>query len=293
MQQYPDLDASGGVRDYACQHASYDGHKGVDIRLSSIAEINRTYEVVAAAGGRVKAVRDGMADRSVRNSQSRSGLRGRECGNGLVIEHRNGWETQYCHLKHGSLRVRPGERVVRGQALGAIGASGLAQFAHLHFGVRRWGVTYSPFLGRPLEAGCSTEAQQFEMGIWDRRAYDVLKIRGPKIIAAGFADGPVSSEITELGGLQSPDATSPALVLFGRVINIEAGDRLRLRVSGPQPFKVDNTTKGLARRKAHYVAFVGRRLRGVRWPAGRYTGTIEVIRDKAILSASTSILNIE
>src|SRR3712207_7690329 len=47
-----------------------------------------------------------------------------ECGNGVVIGHGEGWETQYCHLANGSLQVKPVERVRAGQPIARIGLSG-------------------------------------------------------------------------------------------------------------------------------------------------------------------------
>jgi D-3-phosphoglycerate dehydrogenase len=51
----------------------------------------------------------------------RGEIAGRECGNGVVIAHEDGWETQYCHMRRGSVAVQPGERVARGQTLGLVG----------------------------------------------------------------------------------------------------------------------------------------------------------------------------
>ena len=54
-------------------------------------------------------------------------------GNYLVIDHGNGEFSVYGHLKLGSVRVNAGDRVRRGQAIAAIGASGSAFFPHLHY----------------------------------------------------------------------------------------------------------------------------------------------------------------
>ena len=54
-------------------------------------------------------------------------------GNHVVIDHGHGEFSVYGHLKQGSVRVQPGQRVRQGEAIGAIGASGSAFFPHLHF----------------------------------------------------------------------------------------------------------------------------------------------------------------
>ena len=50
----------------------------------------------------------------------------------------------YCHLS--KVTVRPGEQVVTGQLVGAVGATGLATGAHLHFEVQVDGRAIDPVL---------------------------------------------------------------------------------------------------------------------------------------------------
>ena len=103
VQQYPDHDPGPGARDYACGGESYDGHDGIDIRLKTFADIERGVPVLAAAAGVVKSGRDGMADKPVRGEADRKALKGRDCGNGVIVEHSDGFETQYCHMRRGSV----------------------------------------------------------------------------------------------------------------------------------------------------------------------------------------------
>ena len=72
-------------------------------------------------------------------------LKGRECGNGVVLRHKGGWETQYCHLKQGSVLVKSGQEVWAGQELGFVGQSGKAAFPHVHLSVRKDGKVVDPF----------------------------------------------------------------------------------------------------------------------------------------------------
>jgi murein DD-endopeptidase MepM/ murein hydrolase activator NlpD len=44
--------------------------------------------------------------------------------------------TTYCHLAEGSVRVTPGQSVVAGDAIAAVGSTGVSTGAHLHFEVR-------------------------------------------------------------------------------------------------------------------------------------------------------------
>ncbi len=61
----------------------------------------------------------------------------------VIIDHGNGLTTMYCHMQN-SLRVRSGQRVSRGQAIGKIGATGYVTGAHLHFEVKVNGRNVNP-----------------------------------------------------------------------------------------------------------------------------------------------------
>jgi hypothetical protein len=54
-------------------------------------------------------------------------------GNTIVLDLRSGQFANYFHLQPGSLRVKAGDRVRRGQVLALIGNSGDAREPHLHF----------------------------------------------------------------------------------------------------------------------------------------------------------------
>ncbi|AWR87817.1 M23 family metallopeptidase [Meiothermus taiwanensis] len=57
-------------------------------------------------------------------------------GNYVVIRHNEGEYSLLAHLRRGSVRVRPGDRVLRGQVIGACGNSGHSTEPHLHFQVQ-------------------------------------------------------------------------------------------------------------------------------------------------------------
>lgn len=57
-------------------------------------------------------------------------------GNYVKIRHDNGMHTLYAHLKYGSVTVKKGTRVLKGERLGYMGATGSATGVHLHFEVR-------------------------------------------------------------------------------------------------------------------------------------------------------------
>jgi len=60
--------------------------------------------------------------------------KGSDPGNYVIIQHAPGEYSELRHLRHGSVQVKAGERVRRGQRVAACGNSGNAKTPHLHIG---------------------------------------------------------------------------------------------------------------------------------------------------------------
>ncbi len=63
----------------------------------------------------------------------------------VMIDHGNGLSTMYNHMQN-TIKVRTGQRVSKGQAIGNIGATGYVTGAHLHFEVKVNGKNVNPAL---------------------------------------------------------------------------------------------------------------------------------------------------
>src|SRR5690606_13930481 len=68
VQNYIDHDSGPGWRDHSCGPLSYDGHRGIDIRVPTQIEMRRGVPVVAAADGEVIIARDRQPDRPQRGA---------------------------------------------------------------------------------------------------------------------------------------------------------------------------------------------------------------------------------
>ncbi len=285
IQSYVDLDNGVGVKDYACGSATYDQHSGVDFRLLSAEATKVGVLVVAAADGVVKGLRDGVKDVFLREG-AKSEVKGRECGNGVVLDHGGGWETQYCHMKSGSVSVSKGQSVKRGMKLGEVGYSGAADFAHVHLSVRHDGKVIDPFL--PVSADGSCQRDATGPGLWEPGAAAAFPYRNGEIIMAGFAGAPPDHNALEKDhrAVEPLTTSSHAVLIYGRFINLIKGDVIRLVASGPGGSIIDQVSPPLDRNKATYVSYAGKKRVDAPWPSGRYEGRVELVRDGGVIATS-------
>jgi Peptidase family M23 len=91
-------------------------------------------EVIAVADGTIAVTRDGLAENTPPAEPPFTTF-DVAAGNRVVQDLGGGRYALYAHLQPGSLRVAPGERVRRGQVLGAVGNTGISSGPHLHFQV--------------------------------------------------------------------------------------------------------------------------------------------------------------
>ena len=283
---YVDLDPGPGVRDFACGGRTYDGHKGTDVALRDLKAMSMGVFVLAGAAGQVKAARDGMED-AVIAAVGRDTIKGRECGNGVVLDHGDGWETQYCHLRKGSIGVAVGDIVEAGQSLGLVGLSGLTEFPHAHFEVRYLGKVVDPFVGPEREGPCGPGRSS----LWQPATQASLSYRQVVLFNAGFTDSPPSTETLRAGDSARAELprSAQALVFWVESYGVEAGDVIRLRITGPEGQILVDAPQTMDRAQAYRNAFAGRPVKGGAWAAGRYRGEATLTRSRAAGTVTESI----
>ncbi|NVK95638.1 M23 family metallopeptidase [Ruegeria pomeroyi] len=284
IQQYVDRDPDTGARDFTCGGLSYDGHKGTDFSLATLAQMRAGVDVLASAPGIVTGMRDGVVDR-IYGPENAAEVKGRECGNGVVVRHEDGWETQYCHLKQGSVRVRKGDRVQSGTVLGQVGISGKAQFPHVHLSVRHNGAVIDPFdTGETAQCGADAGS------LW--RAAPDYDPGG--MIDAGFADAvPDYVQVQDgTAARASLPADAGALVFFILAFGGQAGDILRLSIEGPKGQLLQQDME-LERTQARFFRAAGRRLKGASWPGGTYEGSAILMRGGVEIDRTNATVTVD
>lgn len=101
--------------------------------FTGLQQLHAGMDFSAEIGSRVSAPADGKVIYARRRGAY---------GKSIEIEHVHGLTTRYAHLSE--INVREGQKVKRGQAIGAIGNTGRSTGPHLHYEVRLNGVPQDP-----------------------------------------------------------------------------------------------------------------------------------------------------
>lgn len=280
VANYMDVNGDGNsAEDFSCGPRTYDTHKGVDFAVRDLVAMETGVDVLAAADGKVLRFRDGVEDDILsREELDKIKAANRGCGNGVFIDHGNGWNTMYCHMKKGSIAVKEGQTIKQGDVLGQIGHSGAAEFPHLHFGVFFENTPIDPFTGRDNSEGCGHNTSGT---LWQE---DALQDYKPLIIyASGF-----KSHAPDLQAIKI-DTTSPAkaaidseaLVFWAGMFGVKEGDKIHIEITDPLGRIFAERTLTQDKTRARQFYYVGRRTNVHPLITGRYKGSIEIRRQHA------------
>lgn len=153
-------------------------HTGIDI----VKNYNQLDDIIAGQKGKVVAVRKDI-----------KGFVNNSYGNYVKLQHNDGYETMYCHLAYGSVNVNVGDIVEAGQKIGAMGATGSAYGAHLHFEVRKNGAAIDP---KPYLDGQEIPAYYVQPAVVAPASWVDYKIKSGDTLNAIAADrGTTADEI--------------------------------------------------------------------------------------------------
>ncbi len=93
-------------------------------------------EVLAVKSGTIETVRDGLPDIAPGKFPEKMTIQ-EAAGNYIILELGDGNYALYAHIKRGSIKVKPGQKVRKGEVIGLLGNSGNTTAPHLHFHVIR------------------------------------------------------------------------------------------------------------------------------------------------------------
>lgn len=273
IQQFVDNDPSAIATDFACGSLTYDGHKGTDFALNSLAQQAAGVDVLAAAEGTIMGVRNDMDD-ILQITPNAPDVSDRECGNGVVIKHIDGFETQYCHMAKGSITVSSGQTVQAGETLGKVGLSGQTQFPHLHVAVRKDGAVLDPF-----DTDGAAVCDDSHPSLWSRP----IATPAGGIINIGIAEGiPEFDAVKDGTANVNVDSRGSAFVGWAHLFGTRKGDLLLIRMMGPKG-EVLAHEETIERTQARAFRASGKRTPAAGWPIGHYTLTVTQTRNGDVL----------
>lgn len=113
---------------------------GFGMRFHPILKYRRLHsgiDMAARQGTPIYATGDGVVRIAGRNPQGYGGY-----GVVVVVDHGFGFQTLYAHMQ--STKVKPGQRVSRGQQIGTVGSTGMSSGSHLHYEVIASGKKVDP-----------------------------------------------------------------------------------------------------------------------------------------------------
>jgi hypothetical protein len=111
---------------------------GYDFRMESSGEETKLEEY-KAFGKEVLAPGDGMVIQVIDGSfDVLPGERDRSVGvgNAIIIDHKNGEYSLFCHFKYNSIRIKVGDIVKQGDVIGLCGNTGNTFQPHIHFNLQ-------------------------------------------------------------------------------------------------------------------------------------------------------------
>lgn len=283
LQQFVDIDSGPGVRDFACGTLSYDGHKGTDFALPTLSALATGVNVLAAANGTVRGIRNDMVD-VLQGTANAPDVSNRECGNGVVLIHADGYETQYCHMKKGSITVTAGDTVSAGDILGQVGLSGQTEFPHLHLSVRRNGAVVDPF----DPDGAITCGMIDDETLWSTN----LPTPAGGIISQGWSNRVPDFAAIKAGTAAVANLTpTDALVAWVHLFGTQTGDRLAVQLTGPLG-EVLRDTVSLDRTQAQAFRALGKRAPDSGWTTGAYTARFDHLRGDTTIDTVTFTIQV-
>ncbi len=291
IQNYVDQADGDDMKDYRCNNLSYNKHKGTDFTIRSQYLHNSPIPVIAAQKGVALGTRDNKEDihpqRASHHYREQS-IKGMGCGNGITLQHHGQWQTQYCHMKKDSIRVQQGQKVKKGQILGYVGHSGMADFPHLHLSVRHQGEPIDPFTGTKMESSCNTRGDS----LWSDKAQKQLSYPSTAILDFGIKNNlPIDAISARMGEYRNEHYTpsTEASLIWVDILRPIKGDKIHYSLISPNGKKKEFSTT-IKKTQARLFQYVGTKSLPLPQKNSRnmtYRISYKLMRDNSIIDSRT------
>lgn len=276
VMNYVDYTPNDGKKtDSACLSRTYDTHKGTDFAILDGKTMEEGVDILAPLNGIVIRIRDGEPDQWS-NKEQLDDIRAnrKQCGNAILIDHGEGLETIYCHMKQNSITVKADQKIKTGDKIGEVGLSGLTEFPHLHFGVMQDKKIIDPFTGKQNNAACVN----INKSLWKKELHLLYQ---PFIIhSSGFSNSiPYLDKIEkENKSLKTLSQNSNILTYWATLWGVRKGDVITLEIKDQNGNIFANNKIIQPKTRAQQFYSIGKNIRNKRLQEGVYTGYIKIER---------------
>ncbi|MEN8249740.1 MAG: urea transporter [Bacteroidota bacterium] len=118
--------------------------------------------ILAPADGEVETVLSDVEDNIIGDANLQENW-----GNTIVIKHGYQLYSQLSHLKNGSIKVKKGDEVKKGEIVGHCGNSGRSPYPHLHFQIQRTPYVGSKTLEYPLSSYLLSDSKKLAFNFFN------------------------------------------------------------------------------------------------------------------------------
>jgi hypothetical protein len=273
IQKYVDHGKDKAIFDYGCNVRTSNDFDGTLFRLRHSKMIKENVPVLAATSGQISRIcvnpKSDDANCPVQMMQ--------EMGDHIVINHNNGWQTYYGHLKTGSVKVKVGEYVKTSQQIASVGSRKKDGLPVLDFRTLFNGYTIDPFVGTVEFENCHHDIAP----IWSKKSFNQMKYKDVDIIIGTFSDKePIHDNV--ITGYNEIESINPELEKFSfwvEVLGTKKGDREKIEIIDNDGNTVASNVIKLKTANDRHIARLTANKPFEGWNSGLYTAYYTLLRN--------------
>lgn len=273
------------VEKVECAQLPFSTKDGVIFIAKHDALVRDGIKILASQDGRVKAVRSNVDD------QDKSTVGIAPCGNGLIITHANGYETQYCYLRKDSIKLKKGDKVKEGQELGLMGMSGNINYPALLFTLKQKNKHIDPFTNNHASKDCGYNSDK---SLWNSEAIKAMIHSGTIITNYGF-----TTEEPEIAKARNGDynimtiaGNTNIIGYFIDLIGVYEGDLIFIEMLSPDGYKIVSYQKKFVDFNPRAFAHIVYKNQSQKLNEGEYKISFKLLRQGSIIIEKQDSLKI-
>ncbi len=268
-----------------CGQLPFSTKDGVMFIAKHDALVRDGIKILASQNGKVKAVRSNVDD------QDKSTVSIAPCGNGIIVTHANGYETQYCYLHKDTIKLKKGDKVKEGQELGLMGMSGNINYPAMLFTLKRKNKHIDPFTNNHKSEDC---VYNHDKSLWNPETIKTMIHSETIITNYGF-----TTEEPEIAKARNGDYNTMTIAgntniigYFIDLIGVYEGDLIIIEMLSPDGYKIVSYQKKFVDFNPRAFAHIVYKNQSQKLNEGEYKISFKLLRQGSIIIEKQDSLNI-